>query len=107
MANKKGEAMLIELSGQMLERFKVLQKHYGETESTEVVRRLICETYDKMQAPHGKKILIGSHVYETLETMAKGQGLSVDEYVDKIISDRTELSAYAEGYKHGKADAQA
>jgi predicted HicB family RNase H-like nuclease len=96
MANKKGEAMLIELSGQMLERFNVVKKHYGETESTEVVRRLICETYDKMQGK-GKKLLIASSVYENLQTRAKTQGLSVDEYVDKIIHDRTEQGAYAQG----------
>ncbi len=54
MPNKKGEAMLIELSGQMLERFDVIKKHYGETDSTEVVRRLICESYDKLYG-HAKK----------------------------------------------------
>ena len=62
MATKKGEnetTIRLELSGQMAERFNVLKKHYGVTESTEVVRRLICQTYDKMQTPHGKKILIG------------------------------------------------
>jgi hypothetical protein len=90
----ENEMMMIELSGPMLERFNVVKKHYGITESTEVVRRLICETYDKMQGQR-KKLLIGSTTYENLKTHAKTQGLSVDEYVDKIICDRTEQDAKA------------
>lgn len=106
MTNKKGEAMIIELSGPMLERFNVVKKHYGETESTEVVRRLICDSYDKMQGQR-KKLLIGSSVYESLQTCAKTQGLSVDAYVDKIVRDRMEQGAYAQGLIDGRIDAKA
>jgi hypothetical protein len=106
MANKKGEAMIIELSGPMLERFNVVKKHYGETESTEVVRRLICDSYDKMQGQR-KKLLIASSVYENLKTRAEAQGLSVDEYVEKIIYDRTEQGAYGQGLIDGRIDAKA
>ena len=102
----ESEAMLIELSGQMVERFNLLKEHYGETESTEVVRRLIYEAYDKLEG-HGKKILIAPYVYLRLETRAKEQDLSVDEYVDKIISDHTEMSKYTQGYIAGKIDSKA
>jgi hypothetical protein len=102
----ENEMMMIELSGQMLERFNVVKKHYGETESTEIVRRLICDSYDKIQGQR-KKLLIGSNVYESLQTRAKTQGLSVDAYVDKIISDRTEQGAYAQGLIDGRIDAKA
>ena len=102
----ENEMMMIELSGPMLERFNVVKKHYGETESTEVVRRLICDSYDKIQGQR-KKLLIESSVYESLQTRAKAQGLSVDEYVGKIILDRTEQGAYAQGLIDGKIDAKA
>jgi hypothetical protein len=101
----ENEMMMIELSGPMLERFNVVKKHYGITDSTEVVRRLICDTYDKIQGQR-KKLLIASSVYENLKTRAKTQGLSVDEYVEKIILDQTEQGAYGQGLIDGRIDAK-
>lgn len=102
----KSEAMLIELSGPMFEHFNFLKQYYGETESTEVVRRLICESYDKLYG-HLKKILIAPHVYLSLETRAKELDLSVNEYIDKIIRDHTVMSEYTKGYTDGRVDAKA
>lgn len=81
----------LELSGQTLEKFNAIKEYYGLTRSTEVLRRLISETYEKTHHYRIRGIPIESDCYEALETLARAQGYdSVDAYVDKILHNEME-----------------
>jgi high-affinity K+ transport system ATPase subunit B len=84
MKREDATTIRIELEGKMLERFNVVKEHYGVSRNTNVVRSLISERYDKLREAHTRVIPITKELYSTLETVAEKQGLTVDQFVERI-----------------------
>jgi hypothetical protein len=75
----------LELTGQMLDRFKAVKQYYGIARNTDVLRTLISEKYDRLEQVKTKKIRISEETYETLEIGAKELGITVDEFAVKLV----------------------
>ncbi len=78
------DVVRLELTGEMLERFRAVKKYYGMKRNTEILRALIAEKYDKLEQAKTKKVLIPTELYNDFAEIARKHDLDVDKYMQKI-----------------------
>jgi len=92
----------VTLEGESTKRFHAIKAYYGLKNNGSLVADLLNNEADRIWEV--KRIFITKETYKYLEKKAVAANLTVDEYVDQLISLLKKVEEAKEVEKHGKSN---